>query len=89
MRGLLSSALLLVGTVAVLAIGCGSDGGGITADTLPEIEVAPSSLVFPASTPGATQTLQVSIKNVGTAELVIDRVYLRDEGTPFTLACCF
>ncbi len=84
MRGLLSSALLLVGTVAVLAIGCGSDGGGITADTLPEIEVAPSSLVFPASTPGATQTLQVSIKNVGTAELVIDRVYLRDEGTPFT-----
>jgi hypothetical protein len=83
----------LVGLSLLLAVGCGSDpegdgnGGGPQKQQYAEIEVSPSELNFSPLAPGDTQTLTVSIKNIGSGkELTIKQVFIRDQGTPFAVS---
>ncbi len=82
--------LTLVATLAVFTNACGGDptgdgGGGLQTEKLPEIEATPSSIEFPAITPGNTQTIEVEIQNVGAGDdLVIYDVYIQDSSAPFT-----
>ena len=76
----------------LLIIGCGSDSGGNGGTGGPrkqayaEIEVLPTQLTFSPMAPGETQTLTVTIKNVGSGkDLELKQVFVRDSEAPFSV----
>ncbi|MFH1529704.1 MAG: choice-of-anchor D domain-containing protein [Pseudomonadota bacterium] len=83
--------LSLIACLVMVFDACGGDsqgggGGGLSSETLPEIEAHPSSLTFNPIPPGTTQTIDVEIQNVGSGDdLVIYDRYIQDSGAPFTI----
>ena len=88
-----SSLSFLFAFLFLLAIGCGSDSegnggtGGPQKQDYAEIEVLPGELTFAPMAEGGTQKLTITIKNVGSGrDLNLNQVFIRDEGTPFTVS---
>jgi hypothetical protein len=83
--------LTVFGLAVLLALGCGSDpegdGSGPKKQEYAEIEVSPDELVFSPIAAGDTQTLSLTIKNVGSGkELKIKQIFIRDEDMPFAVS---
>ena len=84
---------LLFSSMLLATTGCGSDAtgdggtGGPQKQAYAEIEVLPADLTFSPLAPGETQTLTITIKNVGSGkDLNIKQVFVRDEDTPFAVS---
>lgn len=81
----LALCFLVIPSLACSSDTSGGTGGGTKKETLPEIEVSPTSLTFTPIPTGQIQELTLTVTNTGAGnDLDLKEIYLRDEGVPFT-----